>query len=347
MPLDKSILAQTPTVMRDFLFYMETIKGRSPRTVDSYFIDLRTFFRFLKLHRDLVAADVPFDDIPIDDVDIDFIRSVTLSDVYEFMYFITKERGNSATTRARKVSCLKSFFKYLTVNANLLEQNPIKDLEIPAIKKSMPKYLTLEESLELLNHVVDDGYYERDFCMLTLFLNCGMRLSELVGIDLGDLSDNTVRITGKGNKERIVYLNQACLDAIENYKPVRSRNLTDIKDRDALFLSRLGTRISRRRVQQIVERTLQNAGLSNQGLSTHKLRHTAATLMYQYGGVDIRVLSEILGHEHVSTTEIYTHVSNKQMEEASAKSPLSGVKPPKRKTAPKIKPQKDDNKEQK
>ena len=211
----------------------------------------------------------------------------------------------------------------------------------------MPKYLTLEESLELLNHVVDDGYYERDFCMLTLFLNCGMRLSELVGIDLGDLSDNTVRITGKGNKERIVYLNQACLDAIENYKPVRSRNLTDIKDRDALFLSRLGTRISRRRVQQIVERTLQNAGLSNQGLSTHKLRHTAATLMYQYGGVDIRVLSEILGHEHVSTTEIYTHVSNKQMEEASVKSPLSGAKPPKRKIVPKIELQKDGNKEQK
>ena len=345
MPLGKDIIAQTPAVMRDFLFYMETIKGRSPRTVDSYFIDLRTFFRFLKQHKELVGTDVPFDEIPIADVDIKLIRQVTLSDVYEFMYFITKERGNSAATRARKVSCLKSFFKYLTVNANLLEQNPIKDLEVPATKKSMPKYLSLEESLELLNHVVDDGYYERDFCMLTLFLNCGMRLSELVGINLSDLSDNTVRITGKGNKERIVYLNQACLDAIQRYIVVRNRNLTEIKDREALFLSRLGTRISRRRVQQIVERTLQNAGLSNQGLSTHKLRHTAATLMYQYGGVDIRVLSEILGHEHVSTTEIYTHVSNKQMEEASAKSPLAGVQMPRRKTVPKAPSQKDDNKD--
>lgn len=324
-----------PPVIKDFLFYMQTIKGRSVRTVESYFIDLRTFFRFIKQYKGLCSKDLQFEDIDILDVDLDVISSVTLSDVYEYMYFITRQRQNSAATRARKVSCLKSFYKYLTVNAKLLESNPVKDLEIPAIKKSMPKYLTLEQSLELLVHVPEDNpHYQRDFCILTLFLNCGMRLSELVGIDMTDISENTARITGKGNKERIIYLNDACLAAVEAYLPVRAKGLASVKDKNALFLSSRGTRISKRRVQQIVEHALQAAGLSGQGLSTHKLRHTAATLMYQHGGVDIRVLSEILGHEHVSTTEIYTHVSNRQMQEASKRSPLAGVKAPKKKRVP-------------
>ena len=305
---------------------METIKGRSPATVNSYYIDLRNFFRFMKEFRGISDPKTEFNNIPIEDITIDFIRTITLSDVYEYLNYTLSERSNSAKTRARKVSCLRSFFNYLTSKVHLLEENPVKDLETPKLKKSLPKYLSLEQSLELLQHV-EGEYQERDFCILTLFLNCGMRLSELVGINLSDIQENTLRLTGKGNKERIVYLNDACLSAIEAYLPVRAQNVSHIRDKDALFLSRLGKRIDKRRVQQIVSKHLQDAGLGNMGYSTHKLRHTAATLMYQHGNVDIRVLKEILGHVNLGTTEIYTHVTSSQMEKASDASPLSEVKP--------------------
>ena len=303
LELDKKILRDCPQVLRDFLFYMETIKGRSPATVNSYYIDLRNFFRFIKELRGMIPKEIDFKDIVIEDITIDLIRTITLSDVYEYLNYTLSERSNSAKTRARKVSCLRSFFNYLTSKAHLLEENPVKDLETPKLKKSLPKYLSLEQSLELLNHV-EGEYQERDYCILTLFLNCGMRLSELVGINLSDIQDNTLRLTGKGNKERIVYLNEACLTAIESYLSVRTQNVSHIKDKNALFLSRLG----------------------NMGYSTHKLRHTAATLMYQHGNVDIRVLKEILGHVNLGTTEIYTHVTSSQLEKASDASPLSGIK---------------------
>ncbi len=325
LELDKKILRDCPQVLRDFLFYMETIKGRSPATVNSYYIDLRNFFRFIKELRGMIPKEIDFKDIVIEDITIDLIRTITLSDVYEYLNYTLSERSNSAKTRARKVSCLRSFFNYLTSKAHLLEENPVKDLETPKLKKSLPKYLSLEQSLELLNHV-EGEYQERDYCILTLFLNCGMRLSELVGINLSDIQDNTLRLTGKGNKERIVYLNEACLTAIESYLSVRTQNVSHIKDKNALFLSRLGKRIDKRRVQQIVSKHLQDAGLGNMGYSTHKLRHTAATLMYQHGNVDIRVLKEILGHVNLGTTEIYTHVTSSQLEKASDASPLSGIK---------------------
>lgn len=323
--MDKNIRKDCPQILRDYLFYMETIKGRSPATVNSYYIDLRNFFRFMKEFRGLSDTNTRLEELPISDIDIDFIRTITLSDVYEYLNYTLAERSNSAKTRARKVSCLRSFFGYLTSKVHLLEENPVKDLETPKLKKTLPKYLSLEQSLELLSHVEGD-FQERDYCILTLFLNCGMRLSELVGINLSDLQDNTLRLTGKGNKERIVYLNNACLAAIESYLPVRTRNLSHVRDKNALFLSRLGKRIDKRRVQQIVTKHLQDAGLGNMGYSTHKLRHTAATLMYQHGNVDIRVLKEILGHVNLGTTEIYTHVTSSQLEQASDASPLSEVK---------------------
>ncbi len=253
--MDKKILNDCPQILRDFLFYMETIKGRSPATINSYYIDLRNFFRFMKELHGTVLSKTEFNKIPISDITIDFIRTITLSDVYEYLNYTLSERSNSAKTRARKVSCLRSFFHYLTSKAHLLEENPVKDLETPKLKKSLPKYLSLEQSLELLSHV-DGEYKERDYCILTLFLNCGMRLSELVGINLSDIQENTLRLTGKGNKERIVYLNDACLSSIQSYLAVRTKNISHIKDKNALFLSRLGKRIDKRRVQQLVSRHL-------------------------------------------------------------------------------------------
>lgn len=314
-----------PQLVREFLIYMETIKGRSKNTVNGYYVDLRTFFRFLKLHRNLVPADIPFTEITVDDLTIDFIRTITLSDVYEFLLYISSGRSNQAKTRARKVSCLRVFFKYLTNNLGLLKENPVENLESPGIKKTLPKYLTLENCYELLNHI-DGPYRERDYCIITLFLNCGMRLSELVGINFSDIKENVLLLRGKGNKERIVYLNDACLSSLEDYIKVRNEQFGHIQspDKNALFLSRNGKRISRRRVEELVSDALNKAGLS--GYSVHKLRHTAATLMYQHGNVDVRVLQEILGHTNLGTTQIYTHISNDQMENASQSNPLANVK---------------------
>lgn len=313
-----------PAFMQEFLFYMLTIQGRSPRTVDAYYIDLRTFLRYIKFTKSPQPGQGELQTLAIGDVTIEQMRAVTLSDVYSFLTYTMSERANNANTRSRKVSSIRSLFKYLTVKSGLLTENPIKELELPSGKKALPKYLTLEESLELMSHV-DSAYSQRDYCIITLFLNCGMRLSELVGINLPDLRENTVKLLGKGNKERIIYLNQSCLFALEQYLAVRPVPKT-AADKQALFLSTHGRRLSPRRVQQIVGDCLKAAGLGGQGFSPHKLRHTAATLMYQHGDVDIRVLKEILGHSNLATTEIYTHVSNKQIESAADKSPLSQVK---------------------
>lgn len=333
-----------PSYLSEFLFYMLTIQGRSERTVDAYHIDLRTFLRYIKclkvLHEDSNDREF-FDSVSILDIDISVIGSITLADVYKFLNYAASDRENNSRTRSRKVSSIRSLFRYLTIKSNLLKVNPVENLEVPSIKKSMPRYLTLEESLELLVRIPQTDSYERDYCIITLLLNCGMRLSELVGINTFDIRDNTIKLLGKGNKERIIYINDACLEAIAAYRVVRKEPIIR-EHRDALFVSARGTRISPRRVEQIVENCLQQAGLSGQGYSPHKLRHTAATLMYQHGNVDIRVLKEILGHVSLSTTEIYTHVSDNQMENAAKRSPLSGVSPRKRKSVPKLPAESDD-----
>lgn len=318
---------EAPRIIHDFLVYMQTIRGKSPRTVEQYYIDLRTFFRFLLHARGLADAETDFEKIEIGGVDAALAGSVTLSDLYEFLYYMMNERGNNAATRARKVSCLRSFYRWACEKAGILGEDPTRNLDAPKKKKTLPKHLSLEESIELLRDV-DGDYRERDVCILTLFLNCGLRLSELCGLNLGDVGRETLNVTGKGNKERVVYLNAACTDALNEYLKVRPR--TGVRDKNALFLSRLGRRISPKTVQWLVKKHLAEAGLSNRGFSTHKLRHTAATLMYQQGGVDIRVLQGILGHESLSTTEIYTHLSDPQMKNAIMKNPLANVRPPKK-----------------
>ncbi len=313
-----------PFALSEFLFYMETIKNMSPRTINGYYIDLRLFLKFMKLHRGMISSDVEFDKIPISDISYDFLDSVNTMDIYEYLHFIMNNRNNSPASRSRKISSLRSFYKYLTVKSHKITNDPVKDIEVPSLKKSLPKFLTLNESLNLLN-IISGEYQLRDYCIITLFLNCGMRLAELVGINCNDISEDSIRVVGKGNKERIVYLNEACLDAIEKYSSFRSEMLGE-KREDAFFISKRGNRITPRRVEQIVNENLAKSGLDGRGFSPHKLRHTAATLMYRYGNVDMLALKEILGHEHVSTTEIYTHISDEQLKKAAEASPLAFVK---------------------
>lgn len=314
-----------PRAVIDFLNYSETIRGLAIRTVNAYYIDLRTFFRFLKLHRGLVPNNCTLDEIEIRNIDIVFIRKIDKTEVYEFLYYVTKERDNAAATRARKLSSLKGFFKYMTSKTGQLMVNPTDDVETPKTKKRLPKFLSLEESKELLASIQSD-FYERDYCIITLFLNCGMRLSELVGVNVNDIKDDTMRIIGKGNKERILYLNNACLSSIELYLNERVK-LSNLRDKQALFVSRkTGRRLTARRIQQIVNNCLAAAGLNGKGYSVHKLRHTAATLMYRYGQVDMLVLKEMLGHANLATTEIYTHLDTNELKKAADSSPLSGIK---------------------
>lgn len=321
-----------PRDVRDFLNYLGAILNRSPRTVNGYYIDLRTFFRFMVQYRGL-APDTDFDEINTSGLDLEFIGSITTSDIYEYLYFLKNERLNEPAARARKLSAVKSLYRFLTVKANRLSNDPAKDVSVPTTKRALPKYLSLEESMELLKNIQSD-FYERDYCIITLFLNCGMRLVELVGINMADFKEDTIRIVGKGNKERLVYLNQACIHALERYCEARAK-LMNLQDKDALFVSRrTGKRIGARRVEQIVERCLKLAGLSGKGYSPHKLRHTAATLMYRHGNVDMLELKEILGHEHVSTTEIYTHINTEKLRTAASSTPLSRVEFTQKKDGP-------------
>ena len=320
------ILQSCPAIIRDFLTYNETIRGKSSRSVEGYYLDLQTFFRYLLTVRGKVPADTPFEKIDISSVNLELIKTVSISDLYAFLVFCKNERGNNATTRARKTSTLRIFFKYLSSQTHQIETNPAQMLEAPKIKQSLPKHLTLEDSLELLNSV-EGNNQKRDYCILMLFLNCGLRLAELCALNLGSITpDGEMTVIGKGNKERVVYLNDACLTALNEYLAVRPREGLPVTEKNALFISRNHRRISPKTVQHIVKTHLQKSGLGNMGYSTHKLRHTAATLMYQHGDVDIRVLKDILGHSNLGTTQIYTHVSNKQIKSAIEQNPLANVK---------------------
>ena len=320
------VLQNCPSVIRDFLTYNETIKGKSSRSVEGYYIDLQTFFRYLLYVRGMVDKKSEFEEIDISLVDINLIKTVTISDLYAYLVFCKNERGNNAATRARKTSTLRIFFRYMCEQTHQLESNPALMLESPKVKQSLPKHLTLEDSLELLNSV-DGANQKRDFCILTLFLNCGLRLAELCSLNVSDIkADGSLTVTGKGNKERLVYLNSACQEAIRDYLSVRPGEDLPFTERNALFISRNHRRISPKTVQHIVKMYLEKSGLGGQGFSTHKLRHTAATLMYQHGQVDIRVLKDILGHSNLGTTQIYTHVSDTQIKNAVDSNPLSNVK---------------------
>lgn len=323
----------SPQLLLDFLSYHETIKAHSQRTVDEYYLDMRNFFRYLKQQRDPALAGQPLDAIDIRDVDIDFISRITLTDIYSYLTYLSRDRvqhqnsensnkGLNAASRARKLATIRSFFNYICNKRHLLEDNPCKDVDTPKQMKSLPRYLTLNESLSLLD-AVDGPHRERDYCILTLFLNCGLRISELIGLDVTDIHDDALRILGKGNKVRVVYLNQACKDALARYMAVR-RPITG-RDKNALFLSAQNQRISRSTVHALVKKHLSAAGLDSEKYSSHKLRHTAATLMLQ-NGVDVKAVQEVLGHEHLNTTEIYTHIDNEALRVAAKANPLSHVK---------------------
>lgn len=312
-----------PKLVQQYLIYIEAIKGHSELSVIEYASDLRTFFRYLARTKGLCSKDTPDEKIDLSPIDLQFIQNVNLTDAYQFLIYCKNERNNNETTRARRVVAIRRFYTYLSDNLGLMESNPMKSLDAPKTKKALPKYLTLEEAEKLLS-VIDGKFKERDYAMITLFLNCGMRLSELVSIDYNDIKeDGSLTIVGKGNKERIVYLNQACIDAIVNYMKVRPND--GVKDK-ALFLSTRNQRISPKTVQHIVYSYLTKAGLGDRGLSVHKLRHTAATLMYRHGNVDLLLLKEILGHENLGTTEIYTHISDDASRKAIESNPLSKEK---------------------
>lgn len=314
---------ELPRLVQQYLLYLEAIKGHSELSVIEYASDLRTFFRYIMRQKGLVDKNTEDSEIDLSPIDISFIKKITLNDAYQFLIYCKNDRKNNDNTRARRVISIRRFFIYLTDNQGMLDYNPMKNLDIPKTKKALPKYLTLEEA-EVLLSVVDGPYKERDYAIITLFLNCGMRLAELVSIDYNDIkADGSLIITGKGNKERTVYLNQACINAITAY--MKKRPNDGVKDR-ALFLSSRNQRISPKTVQHIVYTNLDKAGLGDRGLSVHKLRHTAATLMYQHGNVDVLLLKEILGHENLGTTEIYTHLANDATKKAIESNPLSRQK---------------------
>ena len=320
-----------PKLVRDFAAHKSVMDNCTEKTVCEYLYDLRTFFRFLIAERENISTNSEkFTEIDISKVDIEFIRDITESDVYSFLNFVAGDRQNGWSARSRKLTSIKSFFSFLTKKKKLLEKDPTSDLSGPKKQTSLPKFLSFEESLQLLNAIRLDGESKtvvRDYCIVTLFLNCGMRLSELVGIDLTDLKPglSSLIVTGKGRKERIVYLNDACKKALMDYIVSRQAERKRHVDTTALFVSSRGERISNKTVQQIVYKYLDKAGLGGRGFSVHKLRHTAATLMYQSGNVDVRVLKDILGHEQLNTTQIYTHVSNAGMARAMEENPLSQV----------------------
>ena len=319
-----------PLVLREFLVYHETIKGQSPLTINEYYLDLRMFLRFIKLMRDEMPIQTRLDDIDIQNVDISFIAQVTTSEVFDFLSYLANDRssnpdspapeyGISATSRARKLSALKSFFKYLTVRTKQLQDNPVADLEYPKLRKSLPKYLTLEQSSRLLKAVSGQNQ-ARDYTILMLFLNCGIRRSELVGLNLTDVYEDRIRVVGKGNKERFVYFGSSCRKAIDAYLPIRHKMV--LTDNRALFGSRNGNRISVDAVHALVKKAFLKAGLDATQFSAHKLRHTAATMMLS-GGVDVKTVQEVLGHENLNTTQIYTHIENTELKIAAEANPIS------------------------
>ncbi|MBE6976096.1 MAG: tyrosine recombinase XerC [Ruminococcaceae bacterium] len=319
-----------PLIVRDFLIYHENIKGQSALTISEYHLDLRMFLRFMKLMRSDMPIHTRLDDIDIKDIDLAFIRNITTSDVFDFLSYLANDRtanpdaaspdyGISPASRARKLSALKSFYKYLTVRTKQLAENPVADLEYPKLRKSLPKYLTLEQSAALLSAVSGQNE-KRDYAILMLFLNCGIRRSELVGLNLTDVYEDRIRVVGKGNKERIVYFGSACRKAIDAYLPERNKKV--LTDNRALFGSRNGNRISTDAVHSLVKKALLKAGLDATQFSAHKLRHTAATMMLS-GGVDVKTVQEVLGHENLNTTQIYTHIESTELKLAAEANPLS------------------------
>ncbi len=339
--MDRDLQKKMPPLLKDFMNYIVTIGGKSPKTADQYFLDLRLFFRYMKVYfgtvdelsiMDITAAELT--QIDIDDINLDFIRRIKITDIYQFLNYLSRDReksqnspstehGLSASSRARKIAAIRGFFNYLEKKVHLIEENPAKELEVPKTMKKMVHYLSLEDSIKLLENIGGRNKI-RDYCIITLFLNCGLRVSELVGVNIRDFHEDMLRVVGKGNKERVVYLNDACMHAVKAYTDERKKiEGVPSKYTNAFFLSGQKRRISTETVKWLVKKYCTIAGLDPK-ISVHKLRHTSATLMYR-NGVDVRVLQEILGHKHLNTTQIYTHVDNNDMKTAARANPLSTI----------------------
>lgn len=319
MDINKIFDGDLPPILNEFLGYLCTVRGKSLNTVDGYKIDLRLFLKYSKKIKSKSKLNV--EEIDISDVDEEFIRKLRLGDLYSFINYTSLDRQNSSYARARKTAAIKSFYNYLETKVKAIKENPARELETPKINKRQPVYLTLDQSKTLLQ-AINGRNKERDYAIVVLFLNCGFRLSELVSINISKIKGDILTVVGKGNKERTIYLNAACIKAIDAYLAVRPRE--GVSDKDALFLSERKKRIDKRTIEMLIKKYVKNAGLYDNKYTPHKLRHTAATLMYKYGKVDIRSIQQILGHENVSTTQIYTHIDEEILREAVKANPLSG-----------------------
>ena len=315
-----------PRFLQDYANYLTGIEAKSEKTVCEYLLDLRTFFRYV------IMIDLPhniaLDEISIDHLTLDDIKEINTQTIINFLAFARTDLENNNTTRNRKLSSLKSFYKHFCTKKHILDKNPTEAIDSIKKGRTLSKYLSVEEAIALLEAVNADEESktrQRDYSIISIFLNTGMRLSELCGLNLEsfDREISYVKVIGKGNKERIIYLNTAAKDAVISYLKVRLDPRYIHTSEHAFFLSARQTRISPKTVQWMVGKYLDLAGLGSKGYSVHKLRHTAATLMYQSGKVDVRVLKDILGHEQLNTTQIYTHLVNRNMEEAMYNNPLS------------------------
>ena len=313
---------ELPLILEDFLNYTTTIKGNSKNTVKEYYYDLRMFLRFLKRRYRMVDKEIPFSEIVITDMDIDVIKKTAIQDLHAFISYADMERNNKSQAKARKIASLKSFFKYLHSTLHIIDLNPAEGLESPKIDSRHPIYLTLDEAKKFLD-AIDGEFQERDYAIITLFLNCGLRLSELISIDVNKIKGDILTVIGKGNKERTVYLNGACIRALDEYIAVRPTD--NLKDEKALFISKRKSRLGPKGIQHLVKKYVEKANIDKEKFSPHKLRHTAATLMYKHGDVDIRALQDILGHENIATTQIYTHVDDERLRKAVKSNPLSDL----------------------
>jgi integrase/recombinase XerD len=323
-------------ILQNYGDYLLSVKGYSQNTIRSYQNDLKLFFNYILIRFGEKKKEDPFDDKALSLISPTLLSKVKLVDIYAFLSYCASELHNGDTTRKRRTAAIRSFYHFEVVVMQEHLEDPTQNLEIPKAKKRDPIYLTLDEALSLLN-AVEGKNKERDLAIITLFLNCGLRLSELTNLRVEDIQDETLHIVGKGNKERDIMMNDACIDALNNYLPIRQQQINKIKakaedekDEDNsskeethLFLSNRGKGISNRMVETMVNKYIKKAGLDSEKFTVHKLRHTAATLMYKYGNIDIRTLQKVLGHENVSTTEIYTHIEDDDVRNAVYKNPLS------------------------
>ena len=331
LTLKSSEFKTFPQFLQDYAMYNTAIKGISEKTICEYLLDIRTFFRYITCeNQNINVEEADFDKISISNLTLDDAKAIRDTDIIKFLVFAKTTRVNSATTRMRKISALRSLYNYLCNKRHYFEDNPTIYIDRPKAAKTLPKFMSYDECMTLLHTIrndIDSPTNARDFAIIVLFLNTGMRLSELTGLDLQSFSPDltSVKVRGKGNKERLIYLNDFAMSAIKEYLEVRLDPKYVRTSDKAFFLSSREQRISAKTVQWMAHKYFDLSGLGNRGLSVHKLRHTAATLMYQHGKVDIRILKDLLGHEQLNTTQIYTHVVNENLEQAVSQNPLANA----------------------